>query len=61
MTGDTRNHVIPLFDTFADPCIPYIQFMVAPVLRRFDDPEFIAPCEIVDFISQALEVRALFW
>lgn len=31
--------------------------MVMPVLRRFDDPEFVAPCEVVDFISQALEVR----
>jgi len=59
MTGNTRNHVVPLFDTFADSYTPYIQFMVTPVLRRFDDPAFIAPCEIVDFISQALEVRTL--
>lgn len=56
MTSDTRNHVVPLFDFFPDSYDPNLQFMVMPVLRRFDDPEFVAPCEVIDFISQALEV-----
>jgi len=57
MTSDTRNHVVPRFDSFLDSYDPNLQFIVMPVLRRFDDPEFVAPCEVVDFISQALEVR----
>jgi hypothetical protein len=56
MTSDTRNHVVPIFDSFPDAFEPIFQFLVMPILRRFDDPEFNAPCEVVDFISQALEV-----
>lgn len=59
MTSDTRNHVVPRFDSFLDSYDPNLQFIVMPVLRRFDDPEFVAPCEVVDFISQALEVRRI--
>ncbi|KAF9534658.1 hypothetical protein CPB83DRAFT_802734 [Crepidotus variabilis] len=55
MTSDTRNHVVPFYDCFADTYSPNIQFMVMPVLRRFDDPEFVVVSEVVDFISQALE------
>jgi hypothetical protein len=56
MTSDTRNHAVPRFDSFPDSYDPNFQFIVMPVLRRFDDPEFGSPCEVVDFISQALEV-----
>jgi len=58
MTGDSRNHVVPFYDNFGDSYTPNIQFMVMPVLRRFDDPEFVMVCEVVDFITQALEVCA---
>lgn len=56
MTSDTRNHVVPLYDSFVGVYAPRIQFMVMPVLRRFDNPEFVAPCEVIEFVSQALEV-----
>jgi len=57
MTEDSRNHVVPLYDVFVDAVKPHIQYMVMPVLRRFDDPEFVTVGEVVEFISQALEVR----
>ncbi|KAF8166987.1 hypothetical protein BJ912DRAFT_797366, partial [Pholiota molesta] len=55
MTSDSRNHVIPFYDTFADSFSPHIQYMVTPLLRRFDDPEFMMVCDVVDFVSQVLE------
>jgi hypothetical protein len=56
MTEDSRNHVVPLYDVFIDSLTPHIQYMVMPVLRRFDDPEFITVGEVVEFVSQVLEV-----
>jgi len=61
MTNDTRNHVVPLYDKFVDVYTTDIQFMVMPVLRRFDNPEFVASCEVIDFVSQALEVCVLIY
>lgn len=55
MTEDSRNHVVPLYDVFIDSITPHIQYMVMPVLRRFDDPEFVTVGEVVEFISQVLE------
>ncbi|KDR84181.1 hypothetical protein GALMADRAFT_56099 [Galerina marginata CBS 339.88] len=55
MTADSRNHVVPFYDTFGDQYSAHIQFMVMPVLRRFDDPDFLMVCEVVDFVSQVLE------
>ena len=57
MLEDSRNHVVPFYSTFSDREYPDIQFMVIPVLRRFDDPEFTFGCEVIDFVSQVLEVR----
>ena len=57
MIEDSRNHVVPLYASFSDYESPDIQFMAMPVLRRFDDPEFMFGCEVVDFVSQVLEVR----
>jgi len=57
MTEDSRNHVVPLYDVFVDSVQPHIQYMVMPVLRRFDDPDFVTVGEVVEFVSQALEVR----
>ena len=56
MTEDSRNHVVPFYATFPDHESPDVQFMVMPVLRRFDDPEFMFGCEVTEFVSQVLEV-----
>ena len=60
LTADSRNHVVPFYDAFMDNFSPHIQFMVMPVLRRFDDPEFRLVVDVVDFVSQVLEVRLSF-
>ena len=57
MIEDSRNHVVPFYSTFSDYESPDNHFMVMPVLRRFDDPEFLFGCEVIDFVSQVLEVR----
>lgn len=53
---DAKNHVVPLFDTFSDCTNHDMRFLVMPVLRQFDDPEFMFGCEVVDFVTQVLEV-----
>jgi hypothetical protein len=53
---ETRNHVVTYLDTFSDNYMPNTHYLVTPVLRRFDDPEFGSISEIVDFVTQILEV-----
>lgn len=55
---DPSNHSVPIFDSFADPVSPEVelQYLVMPLLRPFDDPEFWAIGEVVDFVTQILEV-----
>ncbi|KAF5320995.1 hypothetical protein D9619_000741 [Psilocybe cf. subviscida] len=55
---ETRNHVVTYLDTFPDNYMHNSHYLVTPVLRRFDDPEFGAVSEIVDFITQILEGMA---
>lgn len=54
---DTRNRCPPLLASFSDPTIPNVNYIVMPLLRPFDDPEFGALGEVVDFVTQVLEVR----
>lgn len=54
---DVRNHCPPLLASFSDPTIPNVNYIVMPLLRPFDDPEFGALGEVVDFVTQVLEVR----
>ena len=55
---DTWNHCAPILDTFIDPdhAYPDAHFLVMPLLRPFDDPEFSALEEVVDFVDQILAV-----
>ncbi|PPQ68619.1 hypothetical protein CVT25_005529 [Psilocybe cyanescens] len=55
LSEDSRNHIVPFYDSFGDTFSPHIQYIVTPVLRRFDDPPFLMACEVVDFVSQVLE------
>lgn len=52
---DPRNHCIPVLDSFSDPELPEVSYMVMPVLRTFDDPDFGARGEVVDFVTQLLK------
>lgn len=52
---DPWNHCVPALDSFQDPEFPVVSFMVMPILRPFNDPEFGARGEVVDFVTQILD------
>lgn len=54
---DPRNHCVPILDAFLDPTVDGISYIVMPLLRPFDNPEFGAIGEVIDFVTQMLEVR----
>ncbi|KAH8111750.1 kinase-like domain-containing protein [Phellopilus nigrolimitatus] len=52
---DPTNHCVPIFDTFVDEQDNQTMFIVMPLLRAFNDPDFEHVDEAVDFVRQALE------
>ncbi|KAH8111764.1 kinase-like domain-containing protein [Phellopilus nigrolimitatus] len=52
--SDPTNHCVPIFDMFVEEDNQTV-FIVMPLLRRFNDPEFEHVDEAVDFVRQALE------
>ena len=52
-----KNHCVPILDAFRDPMVSDISYIVMPLLRPFDSPEFGAIGEVIDFVTQVLEVR----
>ena len=53
---DSRNHCIPVWDLFPDDKDPSISYLVMPLLRHLDDPGFETVDDIVDLVTQLLEV-----
>ncbi|KAG5653370.1 hypothetical protein H0H81_000871 [Sphagnurus paluster] len=53
---DPENHCVDIFDAFHDPVLPSVEYIVMPILRAYDNPEFGAVGEVVDFVTQMLEV-----
>ncbi|KAG5641368.1 hypothetical protein DXG03_005384 [Asterophora parasitica] len=56
---DAKNHCVGIWDTFRDPVLPKVEFIVMPPLRPYADPEFGAVGEVVDFVTQLIEVFSL--
>ncbi|KAM5537833.1 hypothetical protein V8D89_008475 [Ganoderma adspersum] len=52
---DPHNHSIPILDVFQDPLNPQKSLFVMPYLLPFNEPEFEAVGEVVDFVFQSLE------
>lgn len=52
---EPTNHSVPILEVFLDPSTPDFEYLVMPLLRPFDDPEFTMIGEVVDFITQILE------
>ncbi|KAG5653364.1 hypothetical protein H0H81_000865 [Sphagnurus paluster] len=52
---DPRNHCVRILDSFRDPILPKVEFLVMPSLRRYADPEFGTVGEVVDFVTQLIE------
>ncbi|KAF9811731.1 hypothetical protein IEO21_06454 [Rhodonia placenta] len=55
LMADPRNHLPPLLEVFRGTLDPQTSFMVMPYLRPFNDPEFGAVGEVVDFVRQSLQ------
>lgn len=53
--SDERNHCVPLLEVL-DTGKGDSVFLVMPLLRGFDDPEFISLDDAVEFVQQTLEV-----
>lgn len=56
MRDDPRNHCVPILDSFIDEMEPDTEFIVMPMLRKFDSPCFGTVIEVFDFVRQLLEV-----
>ncbi|CCM01524.1 uncharacterized protein FIBRA_03580 [Fibroporia radiculosa] len=52
---DPSNHCIPVLDTLPDPLETNKSLLIMPYLRPFNDPEFRAIGEVVEFVQQTLE------
>ncbi|KII93045.1 hypothetical protein PLICRDRAFT_377913 [Plicaturopsis crispa FD-325 SS-3] len=55
LRSNLYNHCVPILDTFPDPVKPGRSYLVMPLLRQFNDPEFTSVGEAVDFVRQTLE------
>lgn len=55
------NHCVPILDVLEDPIDPTQSLLVMPYLRPFNDPDFGAIGEVVDFVEQTLEVITVTW
>jgi hypothetical protein len=56
MLRHPTNHCVPILDSFRDPILPEVEYIVMPVLRPYNNPEFCFVGEVVDFVTQILEV-----
>ena len=56
---DPANHCVPVLDVFSDDAAPEFTFLVMPLMRQFDDPEFVTVEEALECMEQFLEVGAL--
>lgn len=54
---DTTNHCVPIIDHFRNDAEPGFTYLVMPLLRDFDDPEFYSISEMLDFVGQTLQVN----
>ncbi|KAF9807924.1 hypothetical protein IEO21_08019 [Rhodonia placenta] len=55
LLDDPSNHCVKLLEVLPDPLHADRSLMIMPYLRPFDDPEFGAIGEVVDFVKQTLE------
>ena len=51
---DPRNHCVPIVEMIDDPDDDSVSYMVMPLLRNADNPQFQYVKEIIDFVDQIL-------
>lgn len=59
LRDDPRNHCVPILDVFQDAQNPAISYIVMPYLRPIEDPPFETVSDVLDFVSQMLEVGCM--
>ena len=53
---DPTNHCVKILDYFRDSIDPGVEYIVMPLLRPFNDPTLGFVGEVVDFVTQVIEV-----
>lgn len=53
---DGRNHCVPIISILSDELDTRYQYIVMPVLRPFNEPDFTSVGEVIEFVDQTLEV-----
>lgn len=57
LAHDPRNHCVPLLKTFEDNEDDTVSYIVMPFLRLVNEPPFATIRDVLDFVTQMLEVR----
>ena len=52
---DELNHCVPVLALLSDDRDPWYKYIVMPVLRPFNEPNFTSFGEVIDFVNQTLE------
>lgn len=55
LVNDSRNHCLPILDSFQDDQERNITYIVTPHTRRVDDPRFELVHDVLDFAEQVLD------
>lgn len=53
---DPKNHCVPVLDVFEDNENHNVSYIVMPFLRAVDDPPFETVGQVIDFVTQMVEV-----
>ena len=54
---DIDNYCVPILEDFPDDTDPDTHFIVMPLLRRCNNPDFSFVDEVLDFMKQTLKVN----
>jgi hypothetical protein len=60
ISGDPKNHCVPIYDIIPIPGMPGDYLIVMPLLRAFDKPDFENIGQFLEFMHQILEVGSSF-
>ncbi|KAJ8592592.1 hypothetical protein M405DRAFT_812477 [Rhizopogon salebrosus TDB-379] len=55
LSRDPTNHCVPVIEFIPDESLVDACYLVMPLLRPFNDPEFMVMGEVVEFIQQILD------
>ncbi|TBU42946.1 kinase-like domain-containing protein [Dichomitus squalens] len=58
LASDPRNHCCPVYDVLHDPADENTAIIVMPLLRRYNDPNFLTVGEALEFFRQIFEALA---